>query len=239
MINVFEKLAPRYQRIVKSYARMTWLDKGSQELDVRFMAHASKFSLEYQRELTRWYKRIGVKIYPGTIHTRAAQWLEDQEALQQTIKAIALSKKEVIKDDLISQLSKSPSIKTQRLIDNLYLTPKQRETQQVYKVFSFKDNFLRRANQLGEQAAFDLGSDINNAVISEVSTTYAWQSQEDSLVRKTHRKLNGKIFSFDSDPTTISRYGHVHTGPPGTDFGCRCYAVMKKGKPRLNFVVKA
>lgn len=230
MIDVFEKLAPRYKKIVRSYARKIWLGKDSKELEKKFMAQAELFSRRYKLELIRFYKKEGVKIFSGTIDAKANQWLIDQKTLISHVKEISGDKKQQAQAELTSKIFGPGKKGAQDLIDELDLPERK---------FSFLKHMQKRADQIGEQSSFDLGVDINTAVISESSDTYEWTSQQDKKVRATHRKLNGKIFSFTNDPTTIDKYGNEHTGSPGTDYGCRCYAVLKKGKPRLNYIARA
>lgn len=230
MIDVFEKLAPRYKKIVRSYAKKIWLGNDSKALEKKFLDQAELFSRLYKRELIRFYKNEGIKIFSGTIDAKANQWLVDQKTLIKHVKEISGDKKDQAKFELVSKMLGPGKRGAQDLIDELDLPDRK---------FSFSKHMQKKADQLGEQASFDLGADINNIVIEEAGDTYEWTSQEDSKVRPTHKKLNGKIFSFENDPTTIDKYGNEHTGSPGTDYGCRCYAVLKKGKPKLNYIARA
>lgn len=54
---------------------------------------------------------------------------------------------------------------------------------------------------------------------------YRWQTvagTKDHPVREDHKRLNGKIFSFD-DPPVVNSKGDKKN--PGFDFGCRCVAI--------------
>lgn len=52
------------------------------------------------------------------------------------------------------------------------------------------------------------------------STQYKWVTSDDGAVRPAHRKMNGKVFSWDKPPTLSDGT----TGHPGTFPNCRCYA---------------
>lgn len=52
------------------------------------------------------------------------------------------------------------------------------------------------------------------------SELYVWRTSGDADVRDSHRKMNGKVFRWDSPPTLSD--GEV--GHPGTFPNCRCYA---------------
>lgn len=51
---------------------------------------------------------------------------------------------------------------------------------------------------------------------------YRWSTSGDQRVRPYHKRLNGKIFTWDNPPI-VDEYGH--RAHPGQDFGCRCIAI--------------
>lgn len=51
-------------------------------------------------------------------------------------------------------------------------------------------------------------------------TRYRWRTSGDGRVRDGHKKLNGKVFSYDSPPIVDLQTGR--RANPGQDFGCRC-----------------
>lgn len=63
---------------------------------------------------------------------------------------------------------------------------------------------------------------------------YKWGTRQDERVRKSHKALEGKIFSWDTPPITTDPDDHpVRRCNPGQDYNCRCYAkpvVRFKGK---------
>jgi Phage Mu protein F like protein/Colicin E5 ribonuclease domain len=48
-----------------------------------------------------------------------------------------------------------------------------------------------------------------------LTTHYIWRTRGDNKVRASHAANNGKIFAWESPPST---------GHPGEDYGCRCWA---------------
>lgn len=52
---------------------------------------------------------------------------------------------------------------------------------------------------------------------------YKWSDAGDSRVRADHRRLNGKIFSWNAPPIVDMRTGR--RGHPGDDYQCRCVAI--------------
>lgn len=51
---------------------------------------------------------------------------------------------------------------------------------------------------------------------------YRWSTSGDVRVRPYHKRLNGKVFTWDNPPI-IDEYGH--RAHPGQDFGCRCICI--------------
>jgi SPP1 gp7 family putative phage head morphogenesis protein len=52
-------------------------------------------------------------------------------------------------------------------------------------------------------------------------THYKWSDSRDSRVRESHKRLNGRIFSWDNPPETE----HGRKCHPGQDYQCRCCAL--------------
>lgn len=218
MISIFKKHAPAYKRLVRRYALDVWRDKADRE---KFLQAAERYKRKYEKDLTDYYHRKRIKIYRGTIRAKADQWLKDQGTLASTIETIASAKKQKLTAEMFEKFRQSQSTDVQKILNKMYLTKAdEKRGAQVYQVFSFADNFEAKAEQLGEQSAFELGRDINTAVVSDVGDKYEWQTQEDSRVRETHQKLNKKTFLYSDPPTTVDKYGNTHTGHPGTDWGC-------------------
>ncbi|MBO7735913.1 MAG: minor capsid protein [Methanobrevibacter sp.] len=53
---------------------------------------------------------------------------------------------------------------------------------------------------------------------------YTWSTSGDSRVRPMHKRLHGKVFSWDNPPIVDESGRRAH---PGQDFGCRCLAIPK------------
>lgn len=51
---------------------------------------------------------------------------------------------------------------------------------------------------------------------------YMWSTSGDQRVRPYHKRLNGKVFTWDNPPIVNERGDRKH---PGQDFGCRCIAI--------------
>lgn len=233
MINVFEKFAPRYKRLVRRYALDVWKDRASKAHFNKFMQDAELFRRKYLRELEKHYRDEDIKIFPGTIQAKADQWLTDQGALAQSIRVIAQAKKSKLVTEEFDTLRKEQSADVQKALDRIYLTKKDIEAGgEVYRVFSFAENLEAKAMQIGEESAFDLGREVNNAVFARNEEAFQWNTQNDKDVRWTHKRCHKKNFLFTDPPTTIDKYGKKHVGLCGTDWGCRCFA-SKKGPGKI------
>lgn len=62
---------------------------------------------------------------------------------------------------------------------------------------------------------------------------YMWDTCRDGRVRKDHKRLQGRIFSWDDPPVVDQRTGR--RGHPGEDYQCRCIArpVLEKNNLHL------
>lgn len=237
MVDVFKKFAPRYQRLVRRFALDIWKNRLTKKTELKFYEDVDRFKRQYEKALIQHYKDKEVRIHFGTIRAKADQWLSDQQNLVASIKVIARAKKDNLTQELFEKLAKDESGEVQKMLNKVYLRPG--DTAEVYKVFSFADSLEDKAEQLGDQSAFDLGQEINRVVVRGNSKNFKWKTQQDSHVRYTHRVLNNKTFSYADPPTTIDEYGNKHTGLPGSDWGCRCWEEDSDGKPLKGFVVKA
>lgn len=219
MQNIFEKFAPRWRNSVAKYAYRIWIGAVDDDSEEYFSRQADLFSREYRNALEKYYKKKDMNIHRGTLDGWINEWRRKQEALKETLKVIVVEKQNKLIADEIKKLKKTKD--AQAMIDKLY-DAKENET--VYRVFSFKENFEDYAKQQGDENAYDLGTGINELIIKSYSDRYFWRTQKDKRVRDTHMQLDGKCFLFSDAPTTIDKYGNTHTGNPGTDWGCRCWA---------------
>lgn len=228
MIDVFERLAPTYGRILRKFAIDVWYDR--QDVG-EFLGKAEYFRRRYVNDLKRYFEKLGVKFSPKRLEELSNNWLIDQATTSRKIVTLSDLKKGKIAADL-SDLDEEKKKEVQDLLKGDLQPGK------VAPVVAFSDNLQARAVQIGEEAAFTLGRELNHDTVKQNSDVYEWITQGDSRVRRTHQRLANRLFSYNSPPTTIDKYGHRHTGNPGTDWGCRCYEVPANGKPLLNFVVK-
>jgi len=233
--NIFEKYSIRWQNAVARYARAVWTHTIDQEADWQYDKQALYFSKEYRYALEKHYQKKGMNVYRGTLDGWVTEWLRKQEALKDTLKVIADSKQDKLIKDAIEKLKDTKD--AQKVIDKLYGA---KENETVYKIFSFKDNFEDLAKQRGDENAYDLGSGINERIIQNYSDRYFWETQKDKRVRNTHQQLQGKCFLFSDPPTTVDKYGNRHTGNCGSEWGCRCMALIAPEREKVlrNYVVK-
>lgn len=236
MIDIFEKLAPSWRRAVREYARAVWDDEDDEDARETYNNRARLFARRYRHALESHYAAKGMRVYRGTLDGKVKEWLSNQSALRDSLKTmIGDRQNELVRKEII-RLQKDESYTAQEALDKVY---EARKGEHVYKVFSFDDNYKDKAEQIGDENAYNLGTVINEGIIQEYTDRYIWTTQRDKRVRQTHRKLNGKCFLFDDPPTEVSKYGKVHKGNPGTAWGCRCMASMptKPMKPLRGYIV--
>lgn len=237
MIDIFEKFAPRWRQAVRDYARAVWNDEDDDDARDEFNSRARLFSKRYRHALEAHYAAKGMRVYRGTLDGKVKEWLTVQYALRDTMKETVKDRQNEIVQKEIARLQKDKSYTAQEALNKIY---EAREGENVYKVFSFGDHYKDRAEQIGDENAYALGTTLNEGIIKEFSDRYIWATQRDKRVRKTHRKLQGKCFLFDDPPTEILKSGKTHTGNPGTAWGCRCWAEIptKPVKPLRGYEVK-
>lgn len=105
-----------------------------------------------------------------------------------------------------------------------------RDIQKRYQVNRSKARLLAR-DQMGK-----LSADITEAQQRDAGVRkYTWRTSKDSRVRKDHRRLEGKTFSWDDPPVVDTRTGR--RGHPGQDYQCRCIAVAVLERDNLHLPV--
>lgn len=236
MIDIFENISPQWQRAVRIYASSIWKKRDILKSRELFDKRALLFSRTYRLELEKYYKEKGMNVYRGTLDGKINEWLLRQQALADTLpQAIETRQTEIVQRE-IEKLRKDDSYTSQQMLNKLYDA---KENENVYKVFSFKDNYEKRSEQIGDENAYDLGTKINEGIIEQFSDRYYWRTQRDKRVRNTHRQLSNKCFLFSDPPTEVLKSGKRHTGNPGTAWGCRCFAEVagKRAKPLRGYIV--
>jgi hypothetical protein len=84
--------------------------------------------------------------------------LNNQQALRDSIETMVKTRQGSLVAKEIERLRTDTSYDAQKMLNKIY---EAKEGENVYKVFSFDDNFKDKAKQLGDDTAFDLGRDIN------------------------------------------------------------------------------
>lgn len=235
MQNIFEKFAPKWRRAVVIYARTIWEGRVTKKADKEYNKQAILFSREYRHAMEKHYAEKGMKVYRGTLDGYVNEWMAKQQALKDTLKLVAAEKQDTLVQKALRDLKDTKD--AQKVIDKIYGA---KENEEVYKVFSFKDNFEKFSRQQGDEEAYNLGTGMNEGIIKQFSDRYFWKTQKDKRVRDTHMQLENKCFLFADPPTTIDKYGNRHTGNPGTDYGCRCWAerAPEREKPLRKHIVR-
>lgn len=236
MIDIFEKLAPQWCRAVKDYARAVWDDEDDDEAREIYDSRARLFARRYRHALEAHYAAKGMRVYRGTLDGKVKEWLGGQGALRDSLKTMIGERQSEIVRKEIARLQKDESYTAQEALDKVY---EARKGEHVYKVFSFDEHYKNKAEQIGDENAYNLGTAINEGIIQEFSDRYIWTTQRDKRVRQTHRKLQGKCFLFDDPPTEVSKSGKEHKGNCGSQWGCRCFCEIptKPTKPLRGYKV--
>lgn len=93
-----------------------------------------------------------------------------------------------------------------------------KEIQKEYNTTNAKARFLAR------QETSLLTSKFRESRFKDIGVSrYKWRGAMDARERPDHKKLEGKIFSFDNPPVVDTKTGRRANA--GEDFGCRCVAI--------------
>lgn len=235
MIDIFKNIAPRWQRATRDYALAIWNKRDIITARKKYNKQAFLFSRTYRHELEKYYREKNINVYHGTLDGKVNEWLMEQQALADTLPhAIEQRQNEIVQRE-IEKYRYDESYTAQQFLNKIYDA---KENENVYKIFSFKDNFQKRSEQIGDENAYNLGTKINEGIIQQLSDRYYWRTQRDRRVRNTHRQLgrlsdNGKCFLFTDPPTEELLSGKKHTGNPGTAWGCRCWAELAPKRAKV------
>ncbi|MCM0627406.1 minor capsid protein [Lysinibacillus sp. OL1_EC] len=100
-----------------------------------------------------------------------------------------------------------------------------REGQSIKQI---RESILQRVDVAESRAQF-LAVDQAGSILGQMTAErhqsigiekFEWYDSADERVRKSHKDLNGKIFSYDDPPTVNGR-----VVLPGEDYRCRCVAI--------------
>lgn len=227
MQNLFKKFTPSFQNIVQKYAVDCWYGRESEK---DFLKKVSNFRKKFEKEIIEFYKKRKYKIDYKEIQNLSLTWQAEQLATAGKIKANIKQKeqKQILE-------KKEEILKDQKKLFDDASKKKPRDFTPVIKGLTagkMDSDFLKKSKQIGDQSAFDFITEINNLVVKDNSENFDWTSQKDNKVRKTHKKLNGKTFSWNNLPKIDSEEVF-----PGSQWGCRCMAVPSKKKALKNYSI--
>lgn len=164
-----------------------------------------------KKEIYEWkrmvHKTLGVNLsedyYNGEFfESELAQWVSDNVDLITTVPANMLDR---MKEIIVEGYSKGLTAKD---IGELI--------QQNYNMSANHARFIAR-DQMAKLSADITRKEHEDAGVHR----YEWSDSGDERVRESHRRLNGRVFSYDNPPETD---GGRHCNP-GQDFNCRCVAI--------------
>lgn len=136
--------------------------------------------------------------------TELEQWVNDGVSLIKTIPQDSLDAMENIVMD--------------GFVDGKSLTDIQRDIQAQYGIDKRHAAFIARDQTAKLNAAITERQQKDAGV-----RRYKWSTSGDERVRSDHKKLDGRVFSYDDPPVVDSRTGRRCN--PGQDYNCRCVAI--------------
>ncbi len=216
-----KKIARASGAIVESHV------DGDKIVDNPAMTKALK---EYSRLLTPWAKKQSQKLLKETMkrmssekayrdHAKKMGTLLEEELFESENGSIAfaLMQEQV---ELITSIPTEAGERAQKLALES-LSGSRRADEIASELMKTTEVTESRARLIARTETARANTALNLARATSVgSTNYIWRTSGDADVRSSHKKMNGKVFSWD-DPPTLS---DGMTGHPGTFPNCRCYA---------------
>lgn len=177
-----------------------------------------------KHEISEWkrmvHKTLGVNLsedyYNGEFfESELAQWVSDNVDLISTIPKDMLERmKQIIYEGYQNGASAKDIA---------------REIQDAYGMGKTHAEFIAR-DQMSK-----LSADITRKEHEDAGVTkYEWSDSGDERVRESHRRLNGRVFSYNNPPETD---GGRHCNP-GEDYNCRCVAIPVFEEDLLNLALE-
>ena len=123
-----------------------------------------------------------------------------------------------IESDPLACGSYSYDIVMDGFVDGKSLTDIQRDIQAQYGIDKRHAAFIARDQTAKLNAAITERQQKDAGV-----RRYKWSTSGDERVRSDHKKLDGRVFSYDDPPVVDSRTGRRCN--PGQDYNCRCVAI--------------
>ncbi len=233
-----KKIGAKWEAKTKSY-RLT-----SDKLPPEILSHIAQSKSRFESILTRIDKKLE-SLSPEEISEKISLqksfdktlWKVDSE-LNKTMKAVTVtpqltrSRAKIIADDYTNNMKLYIQEWTQKSIKDLRQKMRDRsyeglryegiikEIQSSYGVSKRKAKFLAR-----QETSLMITSFKQERYKESGISQYKWRCVSGTKlhpVRPMHKKLDGKIFSFD-DPPVTSPNGSRNN--PGRDFNCRCTAI--------------
>jgi SPP1 gp7 family putative phage head morphogenesis protein len=181
---------------------------------------------EYSRMLRPWARSVSARMLADVARRDETAWEQTARGLgagiQQELKRAPLGtvmqQKMVEQVDLITSLPRGAAERVHRLSMEALSTGMRHETLareilRTGKVTESRANTIART-EVGRSAS--IFTQVRAEHIGSVG--YIWRTAEDSDVRLSHKRMNGKFVPWDRPPILDNMQGHAGTLP-----NCRCY----------------
>lgn len=194
--------------------KMDDIEKG---LDARLALHEVDASLALEKIQSDFRESaLALRVQPKLSEDRARRLADDyNENLKLPIKDFSLhsiaSLREAVEDNSLQ------GYRFDRLKDVI---------KQRYGVTANKAKFLAR-----QETSLFMSKYRKERFGQAGVTSYRWSTAHDERVRDSHKRLDGRIFTYDDPPITDRSTGAKNN--PGEDFNCRCVDI-----PLLDKVVE-
>jgi SPP1 gp7 family putative phage head morphogenesis protein len=197
--------------------------------DMRQASALEHLLRRYAEALTPWAYKVAERMVGDIERKDLAAWKAHSEEMRAGVRRALLSEDgELTKALLNTQVTliKSIPLDAAQRVHELTLKGLEEGTRgtDIFKeimrsgeVSSSKARTIARTETSRTAATF-----AESRALRIGSEGYIWRTSEDGDVRKDHRELDGKIFTWDNPPIADKRNGaRAH---PGCIYNCRCWA---------------
>lgn len=180
----------------------------------------------YAESLVPWATATGQAMLRDVSHRDVRAWMEASRDMARSLRAeIAMAPTgQLLRDFLADQVHLITSLPTEAAERVHRLTLEgivnaTRAKQISEEIMRTGEVTKSRANLIARTEVARTASGLTQARATYVgSEGYIWRTAEDSDVRPSHRKMNGKFVRWDDPPTLDNMVGHAGQYP-----NCRCY----------------
>jgi SPP1 gp7 family putative phage head morphogenesis protein len=190
---------------------------------------------QYSEKLTPWAINTAIRMLADVMRRDEVAWAELSKgmsrALAKEIKSAPMEiRMQELRDDQV-RLIKSLPLDAAERVHHLIVQAKiggKRANEVAEEIMRSGHVARSRATLIARTETARAATAVVRGRAEFIGAThYRWTSVGDADVRPSHRRLNGKVFSWDNPPLSDPPDYHSH---PGEIFNCRCWPTVLVGE---------